>query len=62
LPGKFHGQRSLAGYSPWGYKELDTLRAIEKGKIKIELYLITRGKAKVCGKEAIGIVSPISVF
>ena len=24
LPGKFHGQRSLAGYSPWGHKELDT--------------------------------------
>ena len=23
LPGKFHGQRSLAGYSPWGRKELD---------------------------------------
>ena len=22
--GKFHGQRSLAGYSPWGHKELDT--------------------------------------
>ena len=22
-PGKFHGQRSLAGYSPWGPKELD---------------------------------------
>ena len=21
LPGKFHGQRSLAGYSPWGCKE-----------------------------------------
>ena len=21
---KFHGQRSLAGYSPWGHKELDT--------------------------------------
>ena len=20
LPGKFHGQRSLAGYSPWGCK------------------------------------------
>ena len=19
-----HGQRSLAGYSPWGYKDLDT--------------------------------------
>ena len=23
LPGKSHGQRSLAGYSPWGHKELD---------------------------------------
>jgi len=24
LPGKSHGQRNLAGYSPWGCKELDT--------------------------------------
>ena len=24
LPGKSHGQRGLAGYSPRGYKELDT--------------------------------------
>ena len=24
LPGKFHGQRSLAGYSPWGHNESDT--------------------------------------
>ena len=24
LPGEFHGQRSLAGCSPWGHKELDT--------------------------------------
>ena len=24
LPGKSHGQRSLAGYSPWGRTELDT--------------------------------------
>ena len=23
LPGKSHGQRSLAGYIPWGCKELD---------------------------------------
>ena len=23
LPGKFHGQRSLASYSPWGHKESD---------------------------------------
>ena len=24
LPGKFHGWRSLVGYSPWDHKELDT--------------------------------------
>jgi len=24
LPGEFHGQRSLAVYSPWGRKESDT--------------------------------------
>ena len=24
LPGEFHRQKSLAGYSPWGHKELDT--------------------------------------
>ena len=23
LPGKFHGQRSLVGYGPWGHEELD---------------------------------------
>ena len=23
LPGKFHGQRSLAGHSPWGHKGSD---------------------------------------
>ena len=24
LPGEFHGQRSLVGYSPWSHKELGT--------------------------------------
>ena len=24
LPGKFHGQRNLAGYNPWAHKESDT--------------------------------------
>ena len=27
LLGTFHGQRGLAGYSPWGHKELDTTEA-----------------------------------
>ena len=28
LPGEFHGQRSLVGYSPWGHKELDMTEPI----------------------------------
>ena len=28
LPGESHGQRSLAGYSPWGHKESDTTEQI----------------------------------
>ena len=27
LPGEFHGQRSLVGYSPWGRKESDSTEA-----------------------------------
>ena len=27
LPGEYHEQRSLAGYSPWGHKESDTTEA-----------------------------------
>ena len=28
LPGEPHGQRSLAGYSPWGHKESDMTKVI----------------------------------
>ena len=28
LPGEFHGQRNLAGYSPWGCKELDMIKQL----------------------------------
>ena len=48
LSGKSHGQRSLAGYSPWGHKELDTTEQLSAqplwrtgwrflNKLKIEL-------------------------
>ena len=30
LPGKFHGQRSLAGYSSWGCKESGTIEQLNK--------------------------------
>ena len=32
LPGESHGQRSLAGYSPWGCKESDTTEQIDNKK------------------------------
>ena len=28
LPGEFHGQRSLAGYSPWSHKELNMTKQL----------------------------------
>ena len=33
LPGKFHGQRSLADYSPWGCKESDTTEQLSTDNI-----------------------------
>ena len=33
LPGESHGQRSLAGYSPWGHKELDTTEWLRTQRI-----------------------------
>ena len=38
LPGEFHGQRSLAGYSPWGCKESDK-RMQHKGKESEKEYI-----------------------
>ena len=38
LPGKSHGQKSLAGYSPWGCKELDT--ATEQQQQENQTYLV----------------------
>ena len=33
LPGEFHGQRSLAGYSTWGYKESDMTEQLTQTNI-----------------------------
>ena len=33
FPGKFHGQRSPAGYSPWGCKELGTTAGLNSNNI-----------------------------
>ena len=38
LPGKSHGQRSLAGCSPWGHKELDMIEANEHAHKLSDIY------------------------
>ena len=49
LPGKFQGQRNLAGYSPWGHEESDTTEATEgthTGVNRIDLF-VSKGNS-VC--------------
>ena len=43
LPGESHGQRSLAGYSPWSHKESDTTEATAHTLIYIH-YSALKGK------------------
>ena len=37
LPGEFHEQRSLVGYSPWDRKELDTTEQLAQ---KVQKYFV----------------------
>ena len=40
LPGEFHGQRKLAGYSPCGHKELDTAERLTHTHAYIQMRLL----------------------
>ena len=40
LPGEFHGQRSLAGYSPWDGKESDTTVRLTFTFFSVEIYVV----------------------
>ena len=55
LPGEPHRQRSLAGYSPWGSKELDTAEQLSTVQINITatnlIKLSLKGQARVYIKE-----------
>ena len=48
LPGEFHGQRSLAGYSPQGCKESDTTEQLTNTftPLSILLYFLTFGRQR----------------
>ena len=37
LSGKFHGQRNLVGYSPWGYEESDVTGQLSTLTLGIKL-------------------------
>ena len=37
FPGKFHGQRSLVGYSLWGHKESDTTEHLTPLRMEVSL-------------------------
>ena len=42
LPGKSHGQRSLAGYSPWGHKESETAEQLkQQQQLRIVHWMLT---------------------
>ena len=45
FPGKFHGQRSLAGYSSWGHKESNTT---EQLSMLMFLRILLSGSIKIC--------------
>ena len=50
LPGEFHGQRSLVGYSPWSHKESDATEQLTHTHPRKVLYLSsdshrTKGKS-----------------
>ena len=38
LPGEFHGQGSLAGYSPWDPKEWDMTEQLKNNKVATQRY------------------------
>ena len=42
LPGESHGQRSLAGYSPWGHKESDMTEQLMLSLSQLKIRQITR--------------------
>ena len=51
LPGESHGQRSLAGCSPWGCKESDTSEVTKQQQLGIGVGIGTGFPGGASGKE-----------
>ena len=54
LPGKFHGQRSLANYSPWGCKESVTTDWVCVHAVIVQRSLGTTARCEIYPSTAIG--------
>ena len=52
LPGKFHGQRSLAGCSPWCRKESDTTEHAHKLRDALSVQN-TQLQREICSKDTV---------
>ena len=48
LPGKSYGQRSLAGYSPWGRKELDTTERLSMHAVVVTMIVLKNNYDSGC--------------
>ena len=52
LPGESHGQRSLAGYSPWGHKELNTTEQLNNDyKVMVTRFQVSCPGYRIEGNE-----------
>jgi hypothetical protein len=49
LSGKFHGQRSMAGYSSWGCKESDTTEQLTLSLLRSNIQYISLSFTKIQG-------------
>ena len=60
LPGKSHGQRSLAGYSPWGREELDMTetKQQQQGKSSTKILTLTKEIREDLNKEVMDLNTP----
>ena len=53
LPGKFHGERNLVGYSPWGHKESDMTEQLQfslKPGLEPSSHMLTEKRKEISTK------------
>ena len=51
LLGKFHGQRSLVGYSPWGHKESDMTDTLTQTQTQTHTHTHTHTHTLSCNRK-----------